>query len=152
MIPNSSKYTNDQERRMDPVLLRSYGNSILAEELTKYLKQQQQQSEFLLLYVAHREGLKIFHRHKIIIMIPFMTSIILILQKFWCKRFIELLVGNSTGGTEVLIFTSPSKQDTQPTRNVMQSINVINPNVFGGGILIRMPLSALSPDLGRLIG
>ena len=66
--------------------------------------------------------------------------------------FIELLVGNSTGTTEVLIFTSAAKQDTHPTRNDMQSINVTNPNIFGGGILIRMPLSALSPDLGKLIG
>lgn len=59
---------------------------------------------------------------------------------------------NSTGRTEVLIITSAANQDTHPTRNDMQSINVINPNIFRGGILIRMPISALSPDLGKLIG
>lgn len=66
--------------------------------------------------------------------------------------FIELLAGNSTGRTEILILTSAAKQDTHPTRNDMQSINVINPNIFRGSILIRMPLSALGPDLGNLIG
>lgn len=60
-------------------------------------------------------------------------------------------MGNGTGRTEVLIFTSAAKQDTPSTRNDMQSINVINPNIFRGSILIRMPLSAFSSDLGKLI-